>query len=135
MAGEPTDDTASTASHYERIGGAPALQETVERFYAKVLDDPELATYFEGQDVGRIKRHQVKLLSQVLGGPQEYEGRELSDAHAHLRITEAHYDQVVNHLVATMVELGVPDDVIADAGAVVADVKPGIVASGDAATS
>jgi hemoglobin len=134
MAGE-TDDTP-TASAYDRIGGQPTLREAVDRFYVRVLDDPELAPYFEGKDVPRIKRHQVLLLGQVLGGPQDYDGRELGDAHAGLGVTGAHYDRVVEHLVAVLVEMDVPDDILAAAGEVLTGVKPDIVATtGDAADS
>jgi hemoglobin len=127
MAGEPTGPVQAPGSHYERVGGAPALREAVDRFYTRVLADAELAPYFEGVNVAELKRHQVLLLSQVLGGPQAYDGRELGAAHAGLGITTGHYALVVGHLVAVFQELGVPEDVIAAAGEVVASVEPDIV--------
>jgi hemoglobin len=134
MAGD-SDDTP-TASPYDRIGGQPTLREAVDRFYARVLDDPELAPYFEGKDMARIKRHQVLLLGQVLGGPQDYDGRELGEAHAGLGVTGADYDRVVQHLVAVLVEMGVPDDILAAVGEVLTGVRPDIVArTGDPSDS
>lgn len=126
MAGESTEAAVPT-SHYDRLGGGPTIREAVDRFYALVLADPDLAPYFEGRDVGTIKRHQVLLLSQVLGGPSDYAGRELGAAHRGLGVTDAHYDKVVGHLVSVLVELGADDEAIAAAGSVVAGVKGDIV--------
>jgi hemoglobin len=131
-----SNDTAAgvgadaTPTHYDRLGGKPAIREAVERFYARVLADDDLIPYFTDADVPAVKRHQVLLLSQVFGGPQEYDGRDLAEAHRGLGITSAHYDQVVAHLVAVLVELGADDEVLAAAGEVVAGVKDDIVEAG-----
>lgn len=130
MAGDQIDRAEAPASHYDRLGGAPTIREAVDRFYTRVLADPALAPFFTGTDMSQLKRHQVLLLSQVLGGPVAYDGRSLSDAHRGLGISTDHYDKVVEHLVAVLVELGADDDALAAAGAVVADVKGDIVEPG-----
>ena len=122
-------------THYDRVGGRPAITAVVDEFYARVLSDDELAPYFTGTDVDAVKRHQVLLLSMVLGGPSEYEGRELGAAHEGLGITSEHYDKVVGHLVAVLTEAGADDEVIAAAGGVVAGVKDDIVEDGATASS
>ena len=127
MAAETTDASPTPESHYDRVGGKPAIREVVEQFYARVLADDELAPYFADADVSEVKRHQVLLLSQVLGGPAEYDGRELGAAHRGLGITSDHYDKVVGHLVAVLTELGADDELLAAAGGVVAGVKADIV--------
>lgn len=103
MSAEPGN--ASTL--YDSIGGADALRVAVDRFYLKVLGDPQLAPYFEGKDVSAIKRHQVLLLTTVLGGPEAYDGRDLGRAHAGLAVTGGDYDRTVAHLVEVLDELGV----------------------------
>jgi hemoglobin len=130
MAGDQTDASGGPVSHFDRIGGTPAVREAVDRFYARVLDDAELAPYFVDVDMAKVKRHQVLLLSHVLGGPQAYDGRDLGEAHRGLGVTDAHYDRVVDHLVAVLTELGAPADTIGAAAEVVAGVKPDIVESG-----
>jgi hemoglobin len=99
-------------SDYDRIGGAPAVIAVVGDFYGRVLADPDLAPYFDGVDLVRLRRHQVLLVSQVLGGPAEYDGRELRDAHAGMDITGAHFFMVVAHLVGAMESAGVPDQIV-----------------------
>jgi hemoglobin len=99
-------------SDYDRIGGAPAVIAVVGDFYDRVLADPVLAPYFDGVDLVRLRRHQVLLVSQVLGGPAEYDGRELRDAHAGMDITRDHFSMVVSHLVDAMKGAGVPDQIV-----------------------
>jgi hemoglobin len=94
-------------SLYDSIGGGDALRLAVDRFYLAVLADPQLAPYFEGKDVAAIKRHQVLLLTTILGGPQPYDGRDLGRAHAGLGITGPDFDRTVGHLVDVLTELGV----------------------------
>jgi hemoglobin len=115
-------------SDYDRIGGGAALTAVVDEFYRRLLADERVAHYFEGVPLPVLKRHQALLLAKVLGGPDQYEGRALDAAHAGLDITDEDYDIVVAHLVATMVEAGVPDDILGRAGEVLVAVRPSIVA-------
>lgn len=125
-------ETTGTRSLYEVVGGTAALRLAVDRFYERVVADPQLAHYFQGQDVPRVKRHQVLLLSQVLGGPAEYSGRQLGEAHAQLRIADGDYDLVVDHLIGTLRGLEVDDCVVSAVEGVVAGVKRDIVSPANA---
>jgi hemoglobin len=126
---DPTDasvETAPAPSAYERIGGAATIREAVDRFYRRLQADPELAGYFSG-DLTALKQHQAALLTQVLGGPGRYEGRDLGEAHAPLRIPGAHFRRVVFYLVGTVWELGAPMDVVMAIGETVSSLQGQIV--------
>jgi len=114
-------------SHFERIGGAAVVRLAVEKFYARVLHDADLAHYFAGADLARLKRHQAALLTQLLGGPGGYQGRDLAEAHRHLRITGADFDRVAGHLMATLHELSTPLDIVDGLVAAVDSVRATIV--------
>lgn len=124
------DRTASPVSDYDRIGGAPAVSAVVNNFYEKVVADPQLSDFFTTVDMPRLKRHQVLLVSYVLGGPAKYDGRELRDAHADLPITSEHFKLVVDHLVAALKEAGVPDEIIGRLGDALAGTEQDIVKAG-----
>jgi hemoglobin len=98
---------------YEDLGGASAVSVTVEEFYSHVLADPELAPYFRGADMARLKGHQRAFLGAAIGGPEEYTGRDMALAHQGLMITEEAFWSIVDHLVATLAGLDAPEDVIA----------------------
>jgi hemoglobin len=112
---------------YARIGGTPTIREAVDRFYKAVLDDEDLRPYFAGTNLTELKRHQVLLLSQVLGGPADYDGRALGEAHAGLGITDDHFDKVAGLLVAVLTDMGSDDEVIGAVTTTVGGLKPDIV--------
>ncbi|MFD2765168.1 group I truncated hemoglobin [Micromonospora eburnea] len=120
-----TEQTAP--SHYERIGGAASVKAAVALFYDKVLADPELAGYFADVNMAEQRRHLALMLTVVLGGPNEYAGRELAEAHQPLNISVAHYRMVGEHLTTTLTELGVPTDIIVDVRAVLEKVRDQVV--------
>ncbi|MER7892796.1 group 1 truncated hemoglobin [Micromonospora sp. NPDC094482] len=124
-------EEATPVSHYERIGGASSVKAAVELFYDKVLADPDLAGYFADVEMVGQRRHLALMLTVVLGGPNEYTGRGLAEAHQPLNIPVAHYAKVGEHLIATLTELGVPQDVLADVQTVLGEVQGQVVASGN----
>jgi hemoglobin len=102
-------------SIYERLGQEKGIRAAVDDFYGRVVGDPELADYFDGVDLRKLRAHQTALLVQVTGGPAAYSGRDLAAAHDRLGITPQDFDRVVGHLVATLTSFGVAAE---DIGAV-----------------
>ena len=114
-------------SIYEELGRDVGIGTAVDDFYRRVVADPELAPYFEGIEMPKLRAHQAALLAQVTGGPAAYSGRDLAAAHAPLRITEEHFDRVVGHLVATLTSLGVQQETIGQIGAALGEHRAAIV--------
>ncbi|MFG1843127.1 group I truncated hemoglobin [Micromonospora sp. NPDC049175] len=124
-------EEAAPKSHYDRIGGASSVKAAVDLFYDKVLADPAAAGYFADVDMVGQRRHLTLMLTTVLGGPDEYTGRGLAEAHQPLNIPVEHYVKVGGYLLATLTELGVPADILADVQTVLGQVQDQVVASGD----
>lgn len=130
-----TSNESAPTSYYDQLGGTPTVKEAVDRFYQLVLDDQDLSGYFTGVDIPQLKAHQVKLLSHVLGGPSEYEGRELAAAHGHLGISEAHYIRVGGYLTNVLSSMGAGEEIVGAVDSVLASVAPQIVSTEDGATT
>jgi hemoglobin len=108
-----------TASAYERVGGGPAVRAVVDAHYQRVLADNQLVRYFDGLDSGqlaRVKRHQVDLISHVLGGPAQYPVETLGAIHAKFNIQPHHYRRTINLLLGTLWEFRVEEDIILGIG-------------------
>jgi hemoglobin len=120
---------------YDDIGGGDSVAAVVEDFYARVLDDPELAPWFDGVDVRRLKAHQRAFVAVALGGPDAYTGRSMAEAHAGLAITPRAFARVVDHLVASLTALGVPDAAIGKICSAVFPLEAQIVARAPATPS
>lgn len=114
-------------SDYEAVGGGPAVAAVVDRFYGLVLDDDRLRGYFDGVEMVRLKRHQVALVSQVMGGPVEYSGRDLRAAHEGKGISSDDFGAVAGHLVTALTEAGVEPAIIDRTVTAVAGTQPDIV--------
>ena len=104
----------SEESLYQRIGGEAAIHAAVDHFYERVLAGTSLSHFFLGVNIGRLKAHQFAFLSQALGGPKQYSGGSMKEAHARLAIEQSHFDSVATHLVETLRGLHVPEDIIGE---------------------
>ena len=94
---------------FDRVGGAPAVDALVDEFYARMLADPDLMSWFTGVDVGRLKEHQRAFIAVGLGGPEYYEGRSMREAHGGLSVDTIAYSRTVDHLRESLTALGVED--------------------------
>ncbi len=119
--------TAAEPTIFDRIGGADAVAAVVDLFYDRVLADPDLVGYFEGQDIERIKGHQRNFVGQALGARRPYSGRTMRRAHEQLAITSGAFDKVVAHLAASLAEAGVDEETIGTIAGVLGPLKPEIV--------
>jgi hemoglobin len=62
------------ASIYDAIGRAQSVHVAVERFYERVLVNPELIGHFAHTDTGRLKTHRRSFIAAAIGGSQGRRG-------------------------------------------------------------
>jgi truncated hemoglobin YjbI len=99
----------------DMIGGAPALETIVDAFYTHVMADPELAPFFTDTDMRKIRAKQKGFLLMALGSPVLYTGRDLDQAHVHLRargMGPQHVEKVIGLVVGVLQSVGAPAHVI-----------------------
>lgn len=119
-------------SIYDKVGGYQALEVVVEDFYARVLDDDELAGFFAGTNMNRLKGKQAAFLAAALGGPEPYKGASMKRVHQGRGITMHHFNLVAGHLTDSLTAAGVPAETITEILGLIAPLA-GDIAS-DAAT-
>ena len=95
-------------SLYERIGGHEAVEASVTVFHRKIFADPVLSPFFETTNLPELNKKLVEHLSYLLGGPDEYHGKPLREAHKHLFLNENHFSAIIYNLSETLNELNVP---------------------------
>lgn len=114
-------------SVYDRIGGEPAVNAAVDIFYRKVLTDDRISHFFDTIDMDKQAAKQKAFLTMAFGGPNNYTGKDMRQAHKHMNLNETHFDAVVEHLAATLTELGVSQADIGEVAAIANSVKDDIL--------
>jgi hemoglobin len=92
---------------YDRLGGRSAIVAVVDSFVAIVAADTRINGFFKAtaSDPARLATFKTNLVDQVCqasGGPCTYTGKDMKTAHAGMKITNAHFDALVEDLVTTL---------------------------------
>ena len=103
-----------------RSGSASAEERrsraVLDRFYVQILDEPQLAGFFENANVDDIKPHLSSVLEVVLGGPEAPTGIDvgayLTKAHSGLGVSASDYAMTGEILIGVLKEFDVPQDII-----------------------
>jgi hemoglobin len=107
-------------SLYSEIGGDAAVNAAVDIFYRKVLKDDRIKRFFDDVDMEKQAAKQKAFLTMAFGGPNNYTGLDMRKGHEHLvkrGLNDSHFDAVVEDLAATLKELNVSDNLIAQVAA------------------
>ena len=114
-------------SLFERIGGTAAVDAAVDIFYRKVLVDDRIKHFFDSVDMDAQIAKQKAFLTMAFGGPNNYSGKDMREAHKHMNLTEEHFDAVVENLAATLTELGVKEEDINEIAGIALSVKDDVL--------
>ncbi|MBL1432205.1 MAG: group 1 truncated hemoglobin [Gammaproteobacteria bacterium] len=115
---------------YEKLGGEAAVSAAVDIFYRKVLTDDRVNGFFDDIDMDGQIAKQKAFLTMVFGGPNNYTGKNMREAHAPLvekGLSDLHVDVVIEHLGATLKELGVADEDIAEVASIANSVRDDVL--------
>lgn len=115
-----------TLSLLEKIG-ADAIDQIVEQTYHYVLEDTLLNPFFKSSNLDSLLAHQRAFFYLVLGGPDLYQGRSMTNAHAGLELTEAHLTALSTHLTNALRDYAFEDAVIAEVLETLSALKPDIL--------
>jgi hemoglobin len=105
--------------------GSLVARQAVERFYQLVLADNQLAPYFVGADLRRLKSYLTTLLTMALAGNEPHWPRELIAAHRGMGLVDDDFDRLGHYLLTTLLRLRVgPDTLIRVGGALTQARRP-----------
>jgi len=115
---------------FERLGGETGVAQIVDDFLPRALADPRVNWERKGVERGgftlsrgksvewqptpenqqQLKKHIEQFLAVATGGPPQYDGKEMTDAHKALHISNAEFDATIGDLKATLDKLSVKTD-------------------------
>jgi hemoglobin len=112
-------------SLYERLGGEEGIEHIVDDFIPRALADPQVNWQRKGiksgfllgrhseewnasaENIDTLKKHIAQFIALKTGGPTVYEGGEMKQVHAGMKIANPEFDAAVGDLKATLDKLGV----------------------------
>ena len=89
MATLPVD---AQSSLYDSVGGEPVIAKVVDDFVGHVVADPRINFQFAKTNLRHLKAMLNDQLCAVLGGPCQYEGETMKNAHAGMNVTNAQFN-------------------------------------------
>jgi hemoglobin len=113
--------TTQTKSLYDRLGGLDAITAVTESWVARVGGDDRANGKFVRTDIDRLMKEVIDQLCEATGGPCSYTGRTMQETHDGMAVTAGEFDVVMQHLDATLDELGIPEP---DQGELIALIMP-----------
>lgn len=144
LRGEGGDEPAVKKSLFDRLGGEQGVNAIVDDWINRALADPRVNWERKGitrggfsfrrnrsvewkatpEAVAQMKKHIAQFISVATGGPSTYEGREMTQVHGGLHITNANFDAAVGDLKASLDKLGVPTEEQKELMAIVESTRP-----------
>jgi hemoglobin len=118
---------------WDRLGGQKAVEAVVHDFVVAAAGDEKVNFFRNGKykldadGVKKLEKLLVELVSATTGGPLKYSGRGMKESHKGMAITEAEFNALAGHLVATLKKYDVPKAEIDELVAIVASTKDDIV--------
>ena len=106
---------ADDAPLYDRLGGLPAISLAVSEFVDDFIEDPlimanpAVAEQKTTEAAPYIKFQVTALVCELSGGPCQYTGKNMREAHDGLGVTAEEWDRMVEIFVATLDTLEVPE--------------------------
>ncbi len=119
------------ASLFDRLGGSFGIRSLVDDIVARHMENPAIRARFlpyrESPDrLETIKTHLCRFMEAGSGGPAQYAGRSMPDAHRGMNINEAEYLAATDDIMAALRHRGADEqtqkDVLAIAYALKGDI-------------
>jgi hemoglobin len=102
---------------FEKIGGKDTVEKAEKILYVNILRDDRLKRFFEDTDMQKQERMMSSFLTNVLGGPSLYTGKNMRRAHAESvknGLSDEHVNAMMECVSATLHELKVKPDIISE---------------------
>ncbi len=115
---------------YEKLGGKQAIDAVVEDLTNRMMKDRQLKRFCSNMSEDQIKARRALVaafICKATGGPCEYKGRDMKQAHQNLGITEKDWNRFVELTKQSLDKFNVPADVQKEFLGAVAGLKDQIV--------
>jgi hemoglobin len=112
---------------YERMGSWDGISQIVADTLALHQENEEIVDILDGIDLEKLHANVTAFFAAGTGGPDKYEGRDMTTAHAPLGLTEADFDAAVSDVIKA-VGMNVEDEAVAvEVNAILQSLRPAVM--------
>ena len=97
---------------FDAVGGLDTLRRVHKLFYDKVYAHPWLGKFFIGRNQESIENRQTSFMAEKMGGDVKYLGKDPYMAHRAFYITEELFEVRKQLLKESLIEFGLPAELI-----------------------
>ena len=90
------------------LGGQAGIDRIVDASVENYLADDRIKSIFDESNMDRVRAQFKVQFCQIAGGPCQYTGHNMAEAHRGLKLTNADFNAVVEDLQDAMDKVGVP---------------------------
>ncbi|TCO41257.1 group I truncated hemoglobin [Dokdonella fugitiva] len=126
-AAPPAPAAARDDSLYRALGAQAGIEKVVDAALVEIHNDPHIDLFFANTDMPDLRRLLVEQFCAATGGPCEYTGRSMEEAHGGLNLTDEDFDRFVADLVRAFDKAAVPKDLQQQLLALFGPMRPQIV--------
>lgn len=124
--------TATSASLFQRLGGSDGIRSLVDDIVAEHLANPTINKRFlpmteEPEKLATAKKHLCAFLEMGSGGPQNYTGRSMVDAHRGMNITGEEYLAAIDDIMTVLARHSIDEATRNEMLAIAYSLKPEIM--------
>lgn len=98
----------NAASLFEQLGGAEGLTRITNDAVDLALINPVIKDSFAETNIPRLRALLYAQFCELTGGPCKYEGRSMARSHAPLKLTNLHFNALVEDLQTAMERAKIP---------------------------
>lgn len=93
---------------YRELGGDAGIARLVDAFLLQLAADERIVDSFADTDIEAFRARLIEQFCALSGGPCEYTGRDMVEAHRGLGIDDAQFNALVEDLMAAMTDVDLP---------------------------
>lgn len=102
----PTSDRKDNL--YQALGERAGIEAVVEDLLYLIVEDERIAFQFKGINVTHFHQQLSDQICELSGGPCQYTGREMREAHSAMDITETQFNALTENLILALEQNGIP---------------------------
>ncbi len=93
---------------FQQLGGKPGIATFTNTFVQRISEDPRIKDFFADTDLQRLSLLLSEQFCDLSGGPCQYKGRDMREAHRNMGVRSAHFNALAENLQIAMEQHGVP---------------------------